>query len=244
MDLQTALVPDGGLACAVGAGGKKSTLYRLAEQFDRAVVAATVRIPIFDSRVGTVRIAADPVGELGSVPEDEWPLGLVPEQERPDRYRGYERDIVAAISREETVEATLVKADGARMRELKAPGDHEPQIPVAADVVLPIASVHAVGEPLTADTVHRPERVAGLTGRAVGERIRPEDVAATLADPDGGLKGVPADATAVPVLNKVDDEGLERRAREVAAEIHDRVDVPYVALTRMTADRPLVDVVE
>jgi hypothetical protein len=41
----------------------------------------------------------------------------------------------------------------------------------------------------------------------------------------------------------VDDADLEATARAVAAEIHDRLDVPRVVLAEMRADDPIVDVV-
>lgn len=243
MELVRALEARGGLVCVVGAGGKKSTLYALADRLDRAVVTATVRIPIFDDHVASVRVTEDPTAAVRDAASGEWPLGLVPERERADRYRGYDPDRVADLARQGAAEAVLVKADGARMRELKAPDESEPQIPRSADTVLPVASVHAVGEPLTDAVVHRPERVAAITGLETGDPIRPADIAAVLASPTGGLKDA-GDATVVPVLNKVDDPELAERAREIAAEVHERAAVERVALTRMVADEPLVDVVE
>jgi probable selenium-dependent hydroxylase accessory protein YqeC len=243
MELARALGAASGLVCVVGAGGKKSTLYALADRLDRAVVTATVRIPIFDDRVATVRVTERPVDAVRAAGPDEWPLGLVPERERSDRYRGYDPERVADLATGGKAEAVLVKADGARMRELKAPNDSEPRLPAATDTVLPIASLHAVGEPLTEAVVHRPDRVAAITGREIGDPIRPADVAATLASPAGGLKDA-GDATVIPVLNKVDGPDLEAVAREIAAEIHERADVERVALTRLAAAEPLVDVVE
>jgi probable selenium-dependent hydroxylase accessory protein YqeC len=137
----------------------------------------------------------------------------------------------------------LVKADGARTREFKAPGDREPRIPRGVDTVVPIASVHAVGKPLSADHVHRPERVAAIADRDRGDPIRPVDVARVLASERGGLKGVPDGATVVPVLNKVDDADLRAIATEIATELRDRAPaVPRVVLARMTDDEPVVDV--
>jgi probable selenium-dependent hydroxylase accessory protein YqeC len=244
MDLTAALQAREGLVCVVGAGGKKSTLYTLAERLDRAVVTATVRIPIFDDHVAAVRVTESPLEAIEAAGDDAWPLGLVPEQERPDRYRGYDPETVEAIDAADPVGTTLVKADGARTREFKAPGDREPQLPATADVVVPVASVQVVGEPLTDAAVHRPERVAALTDLSIGEEIGPEHVGRVLASPDGGLKGVPGGATAIPLLNKVDDEEWAAVAREVAAVIHERADVPRVALTSMLADDPLVAVVD
>jgi probable selenium-dependent hydroxylase accessory protein YqeC len=129
------------------------------------------------------------------------------------------------------------------MRRFKAPGDHEPQIPAAAATVVPVASARVVGRPLTAERVHRVEEVAALTGRAPGEAITAADVATVLASEQGGRKGVPDSATTIPLINMVDDATLEARARDVAAAIHDRADVPRVVLAEMRAENPVVDVV-
>ncbi|TKX55467.1 putative selenium-dependent hydroxylase accessory protein YqeC [Halorubrum sp. SP3] len=243
MDLTTALDARDATLCVVGAGGKKSTLFALADRLDRSVVTASVRIPIFDDRVATVRVTEDPIGAIEDADAGDWPLGLVPERDRSDRYLGYDVDVVADIA-DAAPGATLVKADGARLREFKAPSEREPQIPRNADIVVPIASAHVVGEPLTEERVHRPEAVAAITGRGIGDELTPADVATVLASPAGGLKDVPGDATAIPVVNKVDDEADATAARAVAREILYRANVPRVVLTRLVSDDPVVEVVE
>jgi len=239
MDIVDALNARRGTTCFVGAGGKKTTMATLARRLDRAVVTATVRIPIFDGWVGEVVVTETPRTAI----EDgtAWPLGVVPAQERPDRYRGYDPATVADLA--DIDHPILVKADGARMREFKAPSDREPQLPSTASTVVPIASAHVVGEPLTDEIVHRVDEVTTITGLDPGEEIRPEDVAAVLASDHGGLKDVPADATAIPLLNMVDDADLETSARAVAEAIHDRADVPRVVLAEMRSEDPLVAVV-
>ncbi|WP_137284302.1 selenium cofactor biosynthesis protein YqeC [Halorussus salinisoli] len=243
MTLPEALDAETGLTCVVGAGGKKTTLYALADRLDRAVVTATVRIPIFDAEVAEVVVTERPQTVVSDA--RSWPLGLVPERERDDRYRGYDLETVADLA-EAHSGPVLVKADGARTRWLKAPNEREPRIPAAADTVVPIASARVVGKSLSAEHVHRPERVAAVAGREESAEIRPEDVAAVLASDDGGLKGVPEDATAVPVVNMVDSPELEETAREIADEVlaHAPDSVPRVVLTRMVADDPVVAVAE
>jgi probable selenium-dependent hydroxylase accessory protein YqeC len=239
MDIVGALNAQHGTTCFVGAGGKKTTMAALAERLDRAVVTATVRIPIFDGWVEAVVVTESPRDAIDDA--SAWPLGVVPAQERPDRYRGYDPATVADLS--DVDHPILVKADGARMREFKAPSDREPQLPSTASTVVPIASAHVVGEPLTDDIVHRVAEVAAITGLDPGDVIHPRDVAAVLASDRGGLKDVPADATPVPLLNMVDDDELETSARAVAEAIHERFDVPRVVLAEMRADDPLVAVV-
>ncbi|ELY53415.1 selenium cofactor biosynthesis protein YqeC [Natronolimnohabitans innermongolicus] len=251
MDLPDALAAEGAVTCVVGAGGKKSTLYALAERLERAVVTATVRIPPFEEQVADLRVTESPLEAVRSA--ERWPIGVVPAQERPDRYLGYETDALDAFVNslspsleggDETAGVSVVvKADGARTRWFKAPKETEPQLPATADVVVPVASAKIVGESLTDEHVHRPERVAAVTGLEPGDPISAADVATVLTSDDGGFKGVPDGATVIPLVNMVDTPALEETAREVAAEIHDRRAVPRVVLTRLIDDDPVVDVV-
>ena len=241
-DLVDALDAAEGMTCLVGAGGKKTTLYTLAERLDRVILTATVRIPIFDREVAEVRVTSDPVAALEASESARYPLGLVPERERDDRYLGYDPAIVDGVASAHDG-PVLVKADGARTRLLKAPNDREPQIPPGADTVVPVASVGAVGESLSAEVVHRPERVAAVTGAEIGDEITPDLIGRVLADERGGLKGIPADATPIPLVNAVDDADDEAVAREIAERVHEHADVPTVVLARMI-EGEIVDVVE
>ena len=54
-----------------------------------------------------------------------------------------------------------------------------------------------------------------VQGAALGDPVTPELVAAVLAHPDGGAKGLPPGARLVPILNKVTDEWLPA-ARQIA----------------------------
>ncbi|MFC6826208.1 selenium cofactor biosynthesis protein YqeC [Halopelagius fulvigenes] len=239
---ETLAIDDDSVVAVVGAGGKKTTLYRLAAETG-GVVTATVRIPIFDEEVERVVVTADP--EAAAAEEARRPLGLVPEREREDRYLGYDPGVVDALAAA-GVGPLLVKADGARTRLLKAPNDREPQIPAAATHVLPLASARVVGEPLSERAVHRPERVSELAGVEEGEEIRPSHVAAVLGHENGGLKGVPDGARAIPTVNMVDTPELADAAREIARGVLDGTTasaVDRVLLTRMTAEDPVVDVV-
>jgi probable selenium-dependent hydroxylase accessory protein YqeC len=225
----------------VGAGGKKTALYRLAADLSDAIVTATVRIPIFDDHVERVAVTDDPASAAAAVTDR--PLGLVPERERADRYRGYDPSVVDELAAAASA-PLLVKADGARNRLFKAPGEGEPQIPDAATVVAPVAAARVVGEPLSTEAVHRPERVAELTDCAPGETVEADHVAAVLADAAGGLRGVPDGASVVPVVNMADTPELESVARAVATGVLDRApSVSRVLLTRLNAETAVVDVV-
>lgn len=239
MDLREAFDPDG-VVSVVGAGGKKTTLYNLAPALERAIVTATVRIPPFENRVAELAVTKDPIEAVRNV--DRWPLGLVPARDADrERYLGYDTETIDALA-ETTDVPILIKADGARTRWLKAPDAEEPQIPTASDLVIPIASAKAVGKPLDSEFVHRPERVAALTGRSVGEEISVDDVVTVLSHDRGGLKSIPEDARVVPLINMVDDASLERTARDIADGLFEHPRIEHVVLARMNRGH-VVDII-
>lgn len=135
----------------------------------------------------------------------------------------------------------LVEADGARHRWLKAPAAHEPQVPGSTTHLLPVAAADAVGRPLAAETVHRPEQAAALLKVEPGTRLTPPMVAALLAHPQGGLKGAPQEAEVVLVLTLWGEPSPLGAAREVAQNLRG---VPGVERVVIAALRPARQVVE
>jgi molybdenum cofactor cytidylyltransferase len=138
----------------------------------------------------------------------------------------------------------LVEADGAKHRSLKAPAAHEPVVPVSTTLLVPMASLHVLGKPLSDGYVFRPERVAALSGTALGEPVTVDTVAAVLTHPQGGLKALPPQARVVPLLNQWEGETASEEAREVAELVlrHERIQRVVVASLRQ-AD-PVLDIIE
>lgn len=240
MDLVSALHAEAGICCFVGAGGKKSTMYALADRVERSVLTASVRIPIFDEHVARVIVAEDPVPPVNAA--QEWPIGVVPAQEGDDRYVGYAPAVIDRLQ-DSAADVILVKADGARMRRFKAPGSHEPQLPQSTDTVVPIVSAHVIGEPLDDHLVHRPDQVARVGNVAIGTEITPQLVADVLASPAGGHKGVPQSATVIPLVNMIDNDAYRDAGRKIASALLEQATVPHVVLASMQSADPLVEVV-
>ncbi|MEF8776489.1 MAG: selenium cofactor biosynthesis protein YqeC [Haloarculaceae archaeon] len=246
MDLADALdLGDEAVVALVGAGGKKTAMGTLVEaglaRNRRIGYTTTTHSPPPE---GIDLVVANPFALPGALPEglpgtDE-PVALaaerVPDPDRAaEKVRGFDPTVVDRLAATGRFDWLLVKADGARRREFKAPGPDEPQIPASASVVVPVASVAAVGAPLDEDRVHRPERVAALTGREPGECLTVEDVATVLASPAGGLKRVPSEARVVPMVNKADGPDERHRARTVierALAATDRFDAGLVTSFR------------
>ena len=98
------------------------------------------------------------------------------------------------------------------MRPFKAPAEHEPVIPECASLVVAVVGVDAVGLPLAAKYIHRPEWVAAI---CPGEVVTPEMIARVWVSAQGGRKNVPAGARVVGLINKVETESQVAVANDI-----------------------------
>ena len=239
-----------GMVCAVGAGGKKTTLYRLVEAH---LAARTVRVGL------TCTVAmAPPPGWLGEpviaegeelirafdrLGRDQSLVVYAQPSPKPGRVGGVPPEALARLHDEGGFGVSLVKADGARMRWIKAPAAGEPVLPPGVTTVLPLVSAKVFGQPLTDAVAHRLERVVAVTGAQPGEPLTPEHVARLLTSEQGALQGV-GSAAVVPVLNMVDDQARREAAREAARQaLASSNRLARIVLTCMTATDPVVEVV-
>ncbi len=235
-----------GLVCLVGAGGKKTTLYRLgAIHPGRVGITSTVFIPMFPKSLeAEVVLAEEPQLEfaVASAAERARVVAFAQPAQKRGRRAGLRPGLVRRIHAAAGFEVTLVKADGARSRLIKAPAQDEPQIPEDADTVIPVVSAAAIGEPLCERIAHRVERIAEVTGAAPGEPVTASHVARLLSSREGALRSV-GDAAVVPLINMVDDRERHALAREAALEALGRTRrFERVVLAAMRAEEPLVEV--
>lgn len=236
-----------GIVCIAGAGGKKTLIYRLATLHGgRVAITSSVLTPPFRSRLDAhVIIDKEPhlIDRVCKAAETERRIAYACPQVMPARFGGVGTQVVSSIHQKAGFDLSLVKADGARMRLIKAPGEQEPVFPVNTDTVITIVSALAIGLPLTEDIAHRPERIEKVTGAVIGEVLTPGHVARLLASEQGALKGVGV-ARVVPVINMLDkleniEPAIETAAR--ALELTDRFD--QVILTALEKTSPIVQIV-
>ena len=208
-----------GVVCAVGAGGKKSILYQLAREHPgRVALTATVHTTEFPADLAVQQIVDDDARLQDRVraADPSRSVAYACPSDKPGRHAGVSPETIRAIHDGGGFAATYVKADGARMRWIKAPSPDEPIFVPGADLVIPVVSARAIGEPVSERVAHRVERVAAATGVAPGETLTPETVGRLLASEQGSLQFT-AGARVAPVINMVDNEQQEEIARAAAS---------------------------
>ena len=162
---------------------------------------------------------------------------------KPGRLGGLPVELIARLHAEGGFTVTLVKADGARMRWIKAPHEDEPVLPEGMATLLPVVSAKALGRPLDQAIGHRIERLAAVTGALIGEPLSPIHLARLLVSEHGSLQRA-GSAIVVPIINMVDDQAGLAGAREVARRALAATGrFERVVLTSMIAADPLVEVI-
>jgi probable selenium-dependent hydroxylase accessory protein YqeC len=238
-----------------GGGGKTALMFALAEELCTrgSAVITTTTTKIFEP-------APDQAPLLVIEEDQERAMTLIEERFHRNghitfaakrfpegKIGGTDPQLIERMAQELPVDHIIVEADGARRLPLKAPGDHEPIIPLAATLLIPIAGIDALGKPLDEETAFRPERIAALTGAQLGDPITPQLIAALMTHPLGLRKGVPRGARIIPLINKVETTGGLSGAREVAREVlrnkgENRIE--RVVLGRLFFHHPVVEVIE
>lgn len=196
----------------VGAGGKTSTIRRLAQEYvkkGRKVIVTTTthmaveNAPWFLTDPATERME-ECIDRYGQV----W-AGLPAEGEKIQRVG--DRLLSYILGRGLPV---LIEADGARRLPLKVPAEHEPVILPETTHVLSVYGLDSVGERL-GEVCFRPELAERLLGKQGNERISGKDIALLAASEQAGRKGCPEYAEYSVVLNKADSMERMEKAIEI-----------------------------
>jgi molybdenum cofactor cytidylyltransferase len=209
----------------VGGGGKTTLMFRLADELAvsgrRVVTTMTTRIFIGQMLRAPGRLVTeDEAALLAELPAalDAYRHVIVAGEViiEQDKVQGVSPTLLDRIAAQPAVDAIIIEADGSRRLPFKAPAAHEPVIPTSATLVIPVVGLDVLGQPLDAEHVHRPQLVAELTGATLGDPVTAAMIAAVLAHPQGGAKGVPPTARLIPFLNKAEDGVTLAAAREIA----------------------------
>ncbi len=248
MKLQRAFdVVPGDVIALVGAGGKTSTLvalgYELAEAGLRVLATTTTRIGA--DQLGLMPYAL-PLGR--SMADISAALGqhrfvFLYESLRSGKVFGPTCEVIPRLLDSIDSDVLLIEADGARGLPLKAPRPHEPVIPRETTLVIPIASLTVLGQPLDEAHVYNAAAIDERYGFGLGNRIKSPWVAQVLRDDSLGLKGTPEQARVIAFLNQTPLQGyLRARARLIAQFILRSPRVQGVALGSVRAADPIYEV--
>jgi molybdenum cofactor cytidylyltransferase len=217
-----------------GSGGKTTAMFRLAAELvargERVLITTTTHIYPPDSEQFSATVipvvmedSLETLVRSARSALDRQPAVVLARGLGADgKLVGIDPGWVEQLPKRLHVTHLLVEADGSRGRPFKAPAAYEPVIPPSADLVVAVVGLSVIGQPLSEEFVHRPERVAALAGCQLGDTVSPSLVASVLRHPEGSTRGAPAGARVVALLNQADDESRFEAGCEVARELIER----------------------
>ena len=240
------LRPSKELISFVGGGGKTSLLFALAtELLGRRILTTTTRIFAAQMALADeVIYATDAASTAQAINKalDRAGTCLVVGEVVGEKAVGVSPTLPDGWLTQPDVDFVLVEADGSRMRPIKAPAAHEPVIPAATTVVVPVVGIDALDGRFI-EVTHRAELAAGLLQlSAAGERWSAGDIAQLIAHPEGGLKGVPDGARVIPFINKVETAVQLQAAREIGKQLLHSPEIERVVIGAVKTDQPVREV--
>ncbi len=203
----------------VGAGGKTSALFRLADEAvaggRRVVTTTTTHIFASQAEDAPARLlvepdATDPIDwaaleaklaqhghcliwsppGLRSGGGARGPTAASPTGSKRQGLPPQVVDALAALAGDLGISLIAVEGDGSRRRPVKAPASHEPVIPDCTTHLVPVAGLDGLGLPLDEPYVHRPERVRALLQEEdASTRLTPRMLGRLLVEPYGRGEG-------------------------------------------------------
>lgn len=174
----------------VGAGGKSTSMDTLAKEFkmEGKKVLVTTTTVIFEPQHRD-----NDKFILGELPQEYIPLEgsitLLGKSMDNDKIRGITTKDVEEICKREIFDIILIEADGARMKPLKAPANHEPVVPSFSTMTIGVIGLDSIGMPLDEDHVHRPEILASILEVDLPHFIDKYDIVRLIVHNEGIFKG-------------------------------------------------------
>lgn len=148
---------------------------------------------------------------------------LGPSPKQAGKMQGVPPEWIDALAEKFPDTVFLVEADGAAGLPLKGHLSYEPVIPQSTRLVIPVFGAEALMMERPADElIHRLARFYELTGLVAGAPISLRSLCDVLFHPEGYLRGIPADATVVPFINKVETMSAELAAARLSRLILER----------------------
>ena len=203
-----------GVISFVGGGGKTSLMFHLANLLvltgQRVLTTTTTRIFIpSPEQSETVLVDSDPhmILRLASSCRNYSPHITAVTARLADngKLKGFSPEDISVFEQSGLFDWILVEADGAAGRPLKAPAEHEPVIPSNTTILVAVAGLDVLGQPLSEDSVFRSGLAGKLLGLADGEPVSESALALFFSQPSGPFKSAPDRSRRFIFLNKADD---------------------------------------
>lgn len=189
----------------VGAGGKTSLLFSLANAYqNQSILSTTTHISQVQADLADEHtFLTIPVELLPYVGGFENKTTIFTGKTDDGRLGGVEIPLINKLHELATLHQhpMLIEADGARNLWFKAPESHEPLIPTFINHVIICVNLKILGQSLNGSMVHRNEIISKILNIPDNSIIDEKIIANLITNPKGGLKNIPNSAKIIVFLN-------------------------------------------
>lgn len=194
----------------VGAGGKTTTMFKLAEELkhkNKKILITTTTSIFFPEthKYDTVLINTNPsINELKkNYSKGICILGSYVWNE--NKLKGISSSVICNIYEHHIFDYILIEGDGSKQKPVKAPDAHEPVIPKCTSKVIGVIGIDCIGTSISEKYVHRASLFSNITQKPYGSIIDENCVSKIVLDPKGLFKNVPQGSNKYLLLNKADN---------------------------------------
>jgi len=173
----------------VGAGGKSSSMDRLAKEFKREgkkVLVTTTTVIFYHQHEDNDQFF------LGRIPLGYFPfqasITLLGKSMDNGKIRGVSIEYLEELQKKGIFDIILIEADGARMKALKAPASHEPVVPSFTTMTIGLIGLDSISMPLDEEHVHRPEILSSILEVDPPHLIDKDDIIKIIVHKEGIFK--------------------------------------------------------
>ena len=184
----------------VGAGGKTSSIFELAQLFNKQnkKIAITTTTHIFNPKCEENRSFNDVITDF-KMPETNGIFVFGKSINSENKLTALSFDDIKKLS--SNFDLVLVEADGARKKLVKAPNQTEPVITDFSNIVVGVINLKCLNQPLNQEIAHRPELFAAITTCKLEEDIKPKHLISLINHQNGLFKNCPLNAVKIVFFN-------------------------------------------
>jgi probable selenium-dependent hydroxylase accessory protein YqeC len=238
----------GEMAALIGAGGKTTTMFRLARELreeGRKILLTTTTQILKPSKPHVDRLflaeTIDALAETCAPIPAPVVIGAGSAVSEDGKLLGLPSPWLDRLNDGKSFEAMLVEADGTASRLFKLPGDTQPVIPASCQLTVWLMAIGILDKPLDSASVHRVEHAGKFFGLTAGQPVTQDLIVQWVKHPAGCWKEIPPACRKVAVINQADSPELVSAARALGKQLL-ACGAARVVITSYTSAEPVKDV--
>ncbi len=234
-----------------GAGGKSTTMYKLAAQLaesGKAVLVTTTTMifhPEIKKRPFNLFLADKAEILLNQLSYKKGTITVLGSKIISEgiKIKGFSPEDLFIIQKSGLFDVVLVEADGSRGKPIKAPAKHEPVLPLNTGIVAGLIGIDSLGTKINIESVHRPELFTKITESNLDDIIGIDLIKKLIKSPEGIFKNSSTISRKIVIFNKCDTEELILKAKNISEDILESIKIERILITSMTGNDPVKAVI-